>query len=73
MVDLTPHEQKIVQAMKDIVATADDKVRSADAITEKSNLPKGLATSAITSLVNKKVLKRVAREKAAGYFVLPGF
>ncbi len=71
MVDLSPQEQKIVDAMKDIGAIDDTHVKSADQIGDKANLPKGLVTNLLTNLCNKKVIKRLAREKAAGYHLLP--
>ncbi len=71
MVELSPQEQRIVDAMKEIGAIDDMHVKSADQIGDKSNLPKGLVTNLLTTLCNKKVIKRFAREKAAGYFLLP--
>ncbi|MBS3063368.1 MAG: transcriptional regulator [Candidatus Diapherotrites archaeon] len=71
MVDLSPQEEKIVNAMKDIGAVDESHVKSADQIGDKANLPKGLVTNLLTNLCNKKVIKRLAREKAAGYYVMP--
>ncbi len=71
MVDLNPQEEKIVNAMKDIGAVDENHVKSADQIGDKSNLPKGLVTNLLINLCNKKVIKRMARDKAAGYYLLP--
>lgn len=70
MVELTPIEQIIVKAMQELGATKDDVIKTADDITRKSNRPKGLVTNALVGLVQKGVIKRVAREKAAGYYVV---
>jgi hypothetical protein len=35
-------------------------------------MPKGKVANMIVNLVNKKVVRRIAREKAAGYFLIPG-
>ncbi len=70
MTDLTPIEQTIIEAMKELGATKDTVIKTADDITKKSNRPKGLVTNALVSLANKGVIKRVAREKAAGYYIL---
>ncbi len=70
MTDLTPIEQTIIEAMKELGATKDTVIKTADDITKKSNRPKGLVTNALVSLANKGVIKRVAREKAAGYYIV---
>jgi len=70
MVELTPIEQAVIAAMQELGATKDTVIKTADDITKKSNRPKGLVTNALVSLAQKGVIKRVAREKAAGYYVL---
>jgi predicted transcriptional regulator len=70
MVELTPIEQAIIKAMEELGATKDTAIKTADDITKRSNRPKGLVTNSLVSLMNKGVIKRVAREKAAGYFIL---
>jgi DNA-binding IscR family transcriptional regulator len=73
MVDLTDREKKIVDALKMLGATAEDKLKTADDIARKAVLPKNFVANDLMMLANKKVVKRVVREKAAGYFLLPGF
>ena len=73
MVDLTDREKKVVDALKMLGATAQDKLKTADDIARKAVLPKNLVANDLLTLANKKVVKRVVREKAAGYFLLPGF
>jgi len=70
MVDLNPQEQKILATLHAIGATVPDKLKTADDIMRASNLAKGIVGNVLTSLVNKGVVKRVAREKAAGYYAL---
>jgi predicted transcriptional regulator len=70
MTDLTPIEQVVIAAMQELGATKDSVIKTADDITKKSNRPKGLVTNALISLSQKGVIKRVAREKAAGYYIL---
>ncbi|HIH50426.1 MAG: transcriptional regulator [Candidatus Micrarchaeaceae archaeon] len=70
MADLTPIEQAIIQAMQELGATKETVIKTADDITKKSNRPKGLVTNALVTLMQKGVIKRVAREKAAGYYIL---
>ena len=70
MAELTPDEAKVVEAMKSLKAIAEDKVKDADQIAKAAMMPKGKVANILLSLVNKKVVKRVAREKAAGYYLL---
>ncbi len=71
MAELTPIEEVIVKAMQELGATKDSVIKTADDITKKCNRPKGLVTNSLVSLTQKGVIKRVAREKAAGYYVIP--
>ena len=70
MVDLNPIEQIVLKAMEEIGASAEDKMKTADDIMKKCNRPKGQVSNALTSLVQKGVVARKAREKAAGYFII---
>lgn len=70
MVELTPIEQVVVKAMQELGATKEDVIKTADDITKKSNRPKGLVTNTLVTLAQKGVIKRVAREKAAGYYIV---
>lgn len=70
MVDLNPMEQVVVNAMKDLGATKDTTIKTADDIMKKCNRPKGMVTNTLVTLVQKGVIKRVAREKASGYYIL---
>ncbi|MDE1851354.1 MAG: transcriptional regulator [Candidatus Micrarchaeota archaeon] len=72
MADLNPIESLVVQAMKDIGATSEDKKKTADDIAKKCNRPKSMVNNALVSLTTKNVVKRVAREKASGYYVIQG-
>ncbi|MDE1768040.1 MAG: transcriptional regulator [Candidatus Micrarchaeota archaeon] len=71
MVDLNPIESLVVQAMKDLGATSDEKKKTADDIAKKCNRPKSMINNALVALMQKGVIKRVAREKASGYYVTP--
>jgi DNA-binding IscR family transcriptional regulator len=73
MVDLDDREKKVVDALKMLGATTQDKLKTADDISRKAVLPKNIVANLLLTLSNKKVVKRVVREKAAGYYLLPGF
>jgi len=70
MIELSDDEKKIVEAMKNLRAVAEDKIKTVDQIAKTAMMPKGKAANVIANLVNKKVVRRIAREKAAGYFVI---
>ncbi len=70
MVELDPVEQLIVKSMQEIGATKDTSIKTADDIAKKCNRPKGLITNKLVVLAQKGVVKRVAREKAAGYYLI---
>lgn len=70
MVDLTDRERKVVDALKMLGATAQDKLKTADDIARKAVLPKNIVANVLLMLANRKIVKRVVREKAAGYFLL---
>jgi hypothetical protein len=67
--ELTEDEKKVIDAMKSLKAVAEDKIKDVDQIAKTSMLPKGKVGNIIVGLVNKRAIKRIAREKAAGYFV----
>jgi len=70
MVELTDQERKVVEAMKMLKATSPDQLKTLDHIAKAAMMPKGRVANIIQMLLNKKVVKRVAREKAAGYYLL---
>lgn len=70
MAELNPIEQLVISAMKELGATKDTTIKTADDIMKKCNRPKGMINNALVSLVQKGVIKRVAREKASGYYII---
>ena len=68
--DVSDRANKVYDAMKSAGATAEDKMKDADAITKMVRLPKGMVLSALQELEGKGYAKRRAREKAAGYYLL---
>lgn len=69
MAELNPMEQMVVKAVQELGAKNESVLKTADDIAKKCNRPKGLVTNVLVALVQKGVLKRVAREKAAGYYL----
>jgi hypothetical protein len=69
---LTTIEKAVIKAMEELGATKDSGIRTATEITKKSNRPMGLVTNSLSALVQKKMVKRVAKEKSAGYYIAKG-
>lgn len=69
MAELTPNAQKVYDALKRAGATNPDSLKTADDVMRVSRLPKGMVNNALMELVAKGYAKRVAREKAAGYYL----
>jgi len=70
MVELAEDEKKVVEVMKTLGAVAEDKLKDVDQIAKTALMPKGKVANIISMLVNKIVVRRVAREKAAGYYLM---
>lgn len=68
MAELTPFEEKVLRALQDLGASDESKMKTADHVQKKCGLPKGQVGNALTSLVNKRLVRRVVREKASGYY-----
>ena len=68
--DVTDRSNKVYDAMKSAGITAEDKMRDAEAITKMSKLPKNFVLQALQELQAKGYVKRRAREKAAGYYLV---
>ena len=68
--ELSPMEKLVVQAMQELGSTSEEKKKTADDIAKRCNRPKGLVTNALVTLSQKNMIKRVAREKAAGYYLI---
>jgi len=68
--DLDPRTLKVYETMKKLGATSPQSLKTADDIMRACGLPKSVVNNALMTLVNKGYAKRVAREKAAGYYLL---
>jgi predicted transcriptional regulator len=70
MVEITPIEKLVLGAMKELGASKENALKTADDIAKKCNRPKSMVTNTLVTLSQKGVIKRVAREKAAGYYII---
>lgn len=67
---LDAFDKKVVQAMKDLGATDQNHLKTADQIAKKAGLPKSIVNRSLNKLRDQGVVKRVARQKAAGYYLV---
>lgn len=70
MEGLSPNAEKVYNAMKQAGIVGEDKMGNADRITNISKLPKNFVLNALQELEKRGLVKRKAREKAAGYFLI---
>lgn len=66
---LSANGEKVYNAMKSAGMIGEDKMGTAERITNMVKLPKNMVMNALQELQQKGVCKRKAREKAAGYFL----
>jgi hypothetical protein len=71
---LTPHHNKIYDFLREGGFTNPEKLQDTDKITLGVKLSKGVVANLLLDLEKKGWVRRVARGKAAGYYVckLPG-
>lgn len=70
MVDgLSSNGEKVYNAMKSSGMIGEDKMATAERITNIVKLPKNMVMNALQELQQKGLAKRKVREKAAGYFL----
>lgn len=65
----TPQQQKVYDFLHSGGFMNENKLQDADKIALGAKLPKGIAAQALLDLEKKGYVKRVARGKAAGYYI----
>ena len=68
--ELSPNAVKVYKAMKEMGETSEEKMGTAERITQSSRLPKTMVMNALQELQTKGFARRKVREKAAGYYLL---
>jgi len=66
---VTPHHQKIYDFLHTGGFTSENKLQDADKIAIGTKLSKGVVANLLLDLEKKGWCKRVARGKAAGYYI----
>jgi len=61
---------KVYKAMKDLAVLSEEKMGTAERITQSAKLPKNMVLNALQELQNKGFARRKVREKSAGYYLI---
>lgn len=68
--ELNGNQIKVYKSMKESGFTSEEKMGTAERITQQSRLPKNMVMNVLQDLQNKGFVRRKVREKAAGYYVV---
>jgi DNA-binding IscR family transcriptional regulator len=68
--ELSGNTLKVYKAMKEMGLTVEEKMSTAERITQSAKLPKNMVLNALQDLQNKGYARRKVREKAAGYYLI---
>jgi DNA-binding IscR family transcriptional regulator len=68
--ELSGNGVKVYKVMKEMGMLSDEKMGTAERITQTAKLPKNMVLNALQELQNKNYARRKVREKAAGYYLL---
>ena len=68
--EVSPNAVKVYKAMKEIAMISEEKMGTAERVTQVSHLPKNMVLNALQELQAKGWARRKVREKAAGYYLL---
>ena len=67
--EVSPNAVKVYRAMSELGMLAEEKMGTAERITQSAKLPKTMVMNALQELQAKGWARRKVREKAAGYFL----
>jgi predicted transcriptional regulator len=67
--EVSPNAVKVYKAMKESAFLSEEKMGTAERITQSARLPKTMVMNALQELQTKGWAQRKVREKAAGYYL----
>ena len=67
--EVSPNALKVYRAMKELGFSSEEKMGTAERVTQAARLPKNMALNALQELQSKNYARRKVREKAAGYYL----
>ena len=68
--EVSPNALKVYKSMKEMGMASDEKMGTAERITQSARLPKTMVMNALQELQTKGIARRKVREKAAGYYLV---
>ncbi|MGP8159383.1 MAG: transcriptional regulator [Thermoplasmata archaeon] len=68
--EVSPNAVKVYKAMKELAMISEEKLGTAERVTQVARLPKTMVMNALQELQTKGWARRKVREKAAGYYLL---
>jgi len=68
--EVSPNAVKVYKAMKELAMLSEEKMGTAERVTQSARLPKTMVMNALQELQTKGWARRKVREKAAGYYLL---
>ncbi len=68
--EVSGNSVKVYKAMKELGYLTEEKMGTAERITQSSKLPKTMVMNALQDLQTKGYARRKVREKAAGYYLV---
>lgn len=68
--EMSANGVRVYKTMKDLGFGSEEKMGTAERITQGSRMPKNMVLNALQELQTKGFARRKVREKAAGYFLL---
>lgn len=68
--EVSANALKVYKAMKEMGMASEEKLGTAERITQSARLPKNMVMNSLQELQTKGIARRKVREKAAGYFLV---
>ena len=68
--EVGPQAVKVYKTMKELSMLSEEKMGTAERITQSARLPKTKVMNALQELQSKGLARRKVREKAAGYYLV---
>jgi DNA-binding IclR family transcriptional regulator len=67
--EVSANAAKVYKSMKDLAFLSEEKMGTAERITQTTKLPKNMVLNALQELQTKGFARRKVREKTAGYYL----
>ncbi|MGA9840360.1 MAG: transcriptional regulator [Thermoplasmata archaeon] len=68
--DVSGNVLRVYKTMKDLGNASEERMGTAERITQSAKLPKTMVLNALQELQTKGYVRRKVREKAAGYYLI---